>query len=71
MKNLYALSNRIKNLRLQYGYTQKYMAEKLEISYQSYQAYEYGKTIPTLINAVKICKIFDISLDELTGLNEI
>ncbi len=70
MNNLYTLSDRIKKLRLQYGYTQKYMAEKLEISYQSYQAYEYGKTLPSLENFIKLADLFDVSLDYLIGRKE-
>ena len=37
MNDLYNLAKNLKALRLQYGYTQKQVAEKLGIATQSYQ----------------------------------
>ena len=57
----------IKELRVQYNYTQKYVAQKLGISYQSYQAYELGITVPTFQNFLKLANLYDVSLDYLVG----
>ena len=66
-KQIYEFSKIIKELRLQYKYTQKFVAAKLEISYQSYQAYELGITVPTFQNFLKIANFYDVSLDYLVG----
>jgi len=57
----------LKNYRKTYGYTQKQVAEKLGIAYQSYQAYEQMKTLPSLPIFIKLAEIYDVSLDSLIG----
>lgn len=49
------------------AWTQQDVADVLGIRYQSYQAYELGKTIPTLQNFLKLAELFDVSLDYLVG----
>ena len=66
-KQIYEFSIIIKELRLQYHFTQKYVAEKLGISYQSYQAYELGLALPSFQNFLKIANLYDVSLDYLVG----
>ena len=65
MNDLYNLAKNLKILRLQYGYTQKQVAEKLGIATQSYQAYEWGVNVPTLQNFIKLARLYDVSLDDL------
>lgn len=65
MQELYRLAENLKELRLQYGYTQQYVASQIGIKYQSYHAYESGVTIPTLRNFIKLAKLYDVSLDDL------
>ncbi|MBO5327855.1 MAG: helix-turn-helix transcriptional regulator [Clostridia bacterium] len=57
-------------LREDNGFTQKDIANKLGISYQSYQAYELGVAVPTLQNFIKLGNIYDVSLDFLVGKKE-
>lgn len=64
-KQLFEFSKIIKELRLQYKFTQRYVANKLGISYQSYQAYELGIAVPTLQNFLKLALLYDVSLDYL------
>ncbi len=59
------LAKNLKELRRQYGYTQQFVAERLGIACQSYQAYEWGITLPTLQNFVKLANLYEVSLDEL------
>ena len=57
-----------KNLRLEResrGWTQRQVADMMEIKTQSYQAYESGVAVPSLENLLKIVYIFDLSLDNL------
>ena len=65
MEELYRLSKNLKALRKQFGYTQTYVAEQLGIAYQSYQAYEWGISVPTLQNFMKLAKLYDVSYEEL------
>lgn len=51
-------------------WTQSDIASKLGITYQSYQAYELGKAVPTIQNFLKIAEIYDVSLDYLVGKKE-
>ena len=65
MQELYNISKNLKRLRSQYGYTQSYVAQKINIRYQSYHAYEMGITVPTLKNFILLVKLYDVSLDDL------
>ncbi len=65
MHELYRLSTNLKRLRVQYGYTQSYVAAQLGIKYQSYHAYETGIAVPTLQNFIKLAKLYDVPLDDL------
>lgn len=70
MKELYGFSKKIKDLRMQNEWTQAFVASKLGITYQSYQAYELGKTVPNLENFIKLADLYDVSLDYLVGRKE-
>jgi len=59
------LAKNLKELREQYGFTQQYVANQIGITCQSYQAYEWGITVPTLQNFVKLANLYEVSLDEL------
>lgn len=65
------LSKNLSEMRKIYGLTQKQVAEKLGIKYQSYQAYERGTALPSLGNFVKLADLFDVSLDSLLGRKDI
>lgn len=65
MKELNNLAKNLKDLRKQFGYTQTQVAEKIGITCSSYQAYEWGVTVPTLQNFIKLAKLYEISLDDL------
>ena len=56
MEELYRLSENLKQLRKEFGYTQTYVAEKLGIKYQSYHAYETGIAVPTLKHFIELEK---------------
>lgn len=59
---------KLKELRKEKGLTQKELAKKLNISVTGYASWEQGLAEPSL-NAIKnICKIFNISADELLDL---
>ena len=65
VKELKYLSKNLRELRAETGLTQREVADKLDITYQSYQAYELGITVPTLQNFIKLAKLFEVSYEEL------
>lgn len=60
----------LRDLRKASGYTLIEVAEKLDVAYQSYQAYERGVALPNLKNFVKLADLYDVSLDYLLGRKE-
>ena len=67
MQELYRLSENLKRLRLQYGFTQSYVAQQIGVKYASYHAYEAGITLPTLKHFILLAKLYDVPLDDLVG----
>lgn len=64
-------TERLLEQRKLYGYTQRQMAEKLNVSQPSYVRYENGTSEPTQENLVKIADLFDVSVDYLLGRKDI
>lgn len=62
--------NRLKEIRIEKGLTQKEVAAALEISVSCYGGYEQGYREPDLKTLIKICKMFEISSDYLLGLED-
>ncbi len=60
---------RLRELRVQSGLTQKAVAKVLEINFSSYQQYEYAINEPKLDKLLKLAELFDVTLDELMGRN--
>lgn len=61
------LRMRIKELRKQFGYTQKQLAEMLETTQQTVGRWEAGKAEPNLAALRDIALIFGVSVDTLLG----
>ena len=59
--------NRLKELRVDKGITQKQMAEYLGMVEQAYQMYEYGKREPNHETTMKLADLFEVSVDYLLG----
>ncbi len=60
-----AFGKRLKELRKQKGWTQKELANKLDIRFSHLNKYENGMHAPPLEKLIKLTDIFDISLDYL------
>lgn len=65
MKEIYNLPEILRTLRERREWTQKQVAEKIGIKYQSYQAYELGITLPTLTNYIKLADLYELPMDAL------
>ena len=59
------LSQKLKRLRENNGYTQQQVANALSIERSTYTYYETGKTTPDINTIVKLAKIFNVSYTEM------
>ncbi|PFM56498.1 transcriptional regulator [Bacillus cereus] len=59
------ISDKLKTLRKDYGYSQEQIANKLHISSQAVSKWETGKSYPDILNLIKLTEIYQITLDEL------
>ncbi len=65
----YEIRYKIKELRKEKGLTQKQLAELLNKSKTAYASWEQGLSEPGVNDLRKLCKIFEISADDLLGLD--
>jgi putative transcriptional regulator len=59
------MTNRLRVLRAERGWSQADLAEKLEVSRQSVNAIETGKYDPSLPLAFKIARLFGKGIEEI------
>jgi putative transcriptional regulator len=59
------VTNRLRILRAERGWSQADLAEKLEVSRQSINAIETGKYDPSLPLAFKIARLFGARIEEI------
>ena len=59
---------RVKELRIESGFTQKQLAEKLNTTNSTVCDWEKGRSQPDLQTLAKIARLFDVSADYLLGL---
>ena len=64
---MYDLGANFKKVRAEKNYTQKQVAEGVEITERQYQYYEYGKKTPSALVLIALADYFDVSLDYLVG----
>ena len=61
---------RIKELRLEAGYTQKEMADMLSVSERTYRGYENGEHTVYSDVFIKLTEIFNVTCDYLAGISD-
>ena len=66
---MYIFCERLKDLRKDHGYDQKYMGERLNISASAYGYYEQGRNEPSLETLRELAQILKVSTDFLLGLS--
>ena len=64
------LPKKMYNARINAGLSQKYVAEKMEITKQSYSRYENGISEPSIENLEIFCKEVHTTLPELLGIKD-
>lgn len=58
---------KLQKLRKEKGYSQEQLADMLDVSRQSVSKWESGTTYPEMDKLLSLCKIFDVTLDDLTN----
>lgn len=66
--DIYAVSDTLKKIRKQLGYTQSDMAESLDISYAHYSQIEQGRHRMSLDHMLKIVSKYDVDPNTLLGI---
>lgn len=59
------IAEKIRNARKEKEYTQEQVAEHLKVSRQTISNWENGKSLPDIINVIRMSELYDVSLDEL------
>ena len=59
------IADKIKNARIQKGYTQEQVAENLFVSRQTISNWENGKSLPDILSIMRMSELYELSLDEL------
>jgi transcriptional regulator with XRE-family HTH domain len=62
------IGKRLKELRLDIGLTQRAIAKEVGISSNGYANWEQGKSEPDIKSIIRLCSIFQITADELLGI---
>lgn len=63
------IGKKLKEIRESHGLTQKQLAEKIGVTAVTITRYERNQREPKYDMIIKICEIFDISINELIGEN--
>jgi transcriptional regulator with XRE-family HTH domain len=61
------LPEKLKTLRIQFGLSQKQVAEKLEVSPSIVSGYETGERTPSTENLLSLSYLYNVSTDYLLG----
>ena len=59
------MTNRLRDLRADRGWSQAYLAEQLEVSRQSVNALETGRYDPSLPLAFRIARLFSLPIESI------
>ena len=61
------MKNLLKEKRKALNLTQKQVAERIGIQWQSYQRYENQEVIPTVYTAIRLAKTLNTTVEEIFG----
>lgn len=57
--------NNLKSIRKEKGFSQKQIAQQLNVVESCYANWEQGRTEPNISMLRKLCEIFNVSIEEL------
>jgi putative transcriptional regulator len=64
------ITNRVKELRSERGWTQQQLAEAVDVSRQSINSIERNRYVPSLPLALKFAKVFNCPTDDIFTLED-
>jgi len=64
---MHIIPEMLKRLRLQNGFTQKFIADYLSVTQQAYSRFEIGTREPDVNTLIKLAELFKVPLDILVG----
>lgn len=65
------IQQRLKHIRLKNQFTQKQIANGIEVKEKAYQAYEEGRSIPSIFTLLKLADFYGYtSLDVMLGVKD-
>ena len=67
---LYMIENRVKELRIERGWTQQDLAEAVGVSRQSINSIERNRYVPSLPLALTFARVFGCATDEIFKLEK-
>lgn len=59
------IDKKLKDARVQAGFTQEQVAEKVMVSRQTISNWENGKSLPDIVSIMNLSDLYQISIDEL------
>ncbi len=59
------IGKKLKSVRVQKGFTQEAVAEKIQVTRQTISNWENEKSYPDIMSVVNLSNLYEISLDEL------
>ena len=62
---LKVIGSKIQDARREKGYTQEFVAEKIDKSIDIYRSIENGRSVGSVATLLNICNILEITLDEI------
>lgn len=68
---MYDLGSRLKQIRIQYGLTQKVLAKRINKSVSAVSSYESNAQMPPLDVLISMASVYSVSLDYLVGFDNI
>ena len=57
-------------LRTKAGWSQEFVARQMEVSRQTVMNWEYGKSMPVADKAVRLARMFGVTVEELMEVNK-
>ncbi len=63
-----AIAEKLKKLRMDNGFSQEKLAEKLMVSRQAVSKWENGEALPDMENMIALARLYSTSLDELANI---
>lgn len=62
-----AMGDKLRAMRSARGWSQEYVAERVGIGHRAIQQLEHGIVFPTVQRAVRLARVYEVSIDALIG----